>query len=127
MAAAPDTRYVPWSVLRSYQYQPGLAALPPEVRALEGQRVTLDGFLLPLYEFENIREFALVGNHWSCCFGVPPALNGLIKVRLGDAEAGLANTSDPLRIVGTFRVREEMRDGHVVWIYAIESGSASAL
>jgi hypothetical protein len=126
---SPDTgtRLVAWDLLRSYEYQKGMITLPADIRSLDGQRVTMAGFLLPLYEFENIHEFALVGNHLSCCFGVPPKLNGVVKVRLRASAAGLANTSEPLRVVGTFRAKEAMEYGLLVSIYEIEDGAATTL
>lgn len=127
IVAAEGTTLVPWDVLKSYEYQEGLKGLPPEIRALDGQRVTMAGFLLPLYEFEDIHEFALVGNHWSCCFGQPPSLSGVVSVVLRASEPGLPNTSEPLRIVGTFRAREVKEAGYVLSIYTIDDASASVV
>ncbi len=85
------------------------------------------GFLLPLYEFADIREFHLVGSHWSCCFGVPPGLSGWVSVDLRPGSPGLPNTVDPIVVTGTFHVREQKEAGYVVAIYAMDDATATVL
>jgi hypothetical protein len=123
----PGSTMVRWERLKSYDYQPGLANLPEEIRALDGKTITMAGFLLPLYEFEDIHEFALVGNHWSCCFGQPPTLNGVVTVRLAASEPGLPNTAEPIRVVGTFRVKETKESGYVISIFEMDAKRVSIL
>lgn len=118
---------IAWDTLRRYQYQEGLEGLPDDVRALEGKKVTIAGFLLPLYEFDDIHEFHLVASHWSCCFGVPPGLSGWIAIDLAPGEKGLQNTIEPLKVTGTFKVGEKKEAGYVVAIYAIEDAKATLL
>lgn len=127
IAAAPGTQLLSWDTLGSYVYQEGLEGLPEAVKALDGQRVTVAGFLLPLYEFDDIHEFNLVASHWSCCYGIPPGLNGWIHVQLADGKPGLPNTTEPIRIVGTFRISENKDSGYVISIYAIEDAEAAVL
>ena len=116
-----------WGVLGSFQYVDGLDELPEALAALDGQTATMAGFLLPLYEYEDIKEFHLVASHWSCCFGVPPGLNGWVAIRLAPGQPGLPNTTDPVKVTGTFRVREEKEAGYVVAIYAIDDARATIL
>lgn len=117
----------PWEVLGSFEYVDGLDELPEAVAALDGRTATMAGFLLPLYEYEDIKEFHLVASHWSCCFGVPAGLNGWVAVRLAPGHAGLPNTTDPIKVTGTFHVREEKEAGYVVAIYAIDDARATVL
>jgi hypothetical protein len=123
----PGSTMVRWERLKAYDYQPGLAGMPQDLRALDGKVVTMAGFLLPLYEFEDIHEFALVGNHWSCCFGQPPTLNGVVTVKLPASLPGLPNTAEPIRVVGTFRVKELKESGYVISIFAIDASKVSIL
>lgn len=116
-----------WSTLKTYEYQDGLVGLPDALKALEGKKVTMAGFLLPLYEFDDIREFNLVASHWSCCFGVPPGINGWVQVTLSKQNRALENSTEPLQVTGTFRVREVKESGYVVAIYAIENAKAAVL
>ncbi len=108
-----------WSTLTAYEYQQGLAGLSDAVKALDGRRVSMGGFLMPIYEFDDIHEFSLVPNHQSCCFGIPAGLNGQIYVKI-TGKRGLPNTNEPLRVTGTFRAKEIKEAGYVLAIYAIE-------
>jgi hypothetical protein len=129
MDLAPEdgSTVLAWSALKAYEYEKGLRGLPDGIRALDGRRVTMAGFLLPLYEFHDIREFNLVSSHWSCCFGVPPGINGWVMVSLPPEHPGLRNTTEPIAVTGTFRVRERTEAGWVVAIYAIEDARARVL
>jgi hypothetical protein len=118
----PDVTTLDWSLLLSYDPRPGLEGLPDAIKALDGQHVALNGFLLPNYEYDDIRDFSLVANHMSCCFGLPAGVNGQVHVRLKGR--GLPLTSEPLRVDGVFRVREEKEEGYVLWIYAIDDAEA---
>src|SRR5688500_9686524 len=48
---APGTVGVEWEALGAYSYtsERGLSDLPPDLKALDGKRVTLIGFAMPLY------------------------------------------------------------------------------
>jgi len=121
------SRVVEWRTLKAYEYQERLAGLPEEIRALDGVKVTMAGFLLPLYEFDDIKEFNLVASHWSCCFGVPPGLSGWVHVKLAPGERGLSNTTEPLVVTGTMRVAEHREAGYVVSIYSLENAQARVI
>ena len=127
LAPEDGTQAVTWATLRGYEYQEDLQGVPESIRALDGQRVTMAGFLLPLYEFDDIKEFNLVASHWSCCFGVPPGINGWVYVHLAKGQKGLKNSTDPLKIVGTFHVREHKEAGYVVSIYTIDDAEATVI
>ncbi len=115
----PGCTPLTWERLREYAYQPGLEGLPESLRALDGQRVVMIGFLMPVFEWDDIREFHLVGNHWSCCYGVPPGLDSAVHVRLAPEQEGLPSTLKPIRVVGTLRIGEQKESGIVYAIYSI--------
>jgi len=127
IAAAPGSELLSWDTLAAYTYQEGLEGLPDAIRALEGKKVTIAGFLLPLYEFDDIHEFNLVASHWSCCYGIPPGLNGWIHIQLADDQPGLPNTTEPIRVVGTFHAAERKDSGYIISIFAIEGAEAAIL
>lgn len=94
-----DGKYlrVPMSALSSFRYDPkphpqGAAALgipapstdiPPELLALDGRAATVVGFMVPLQVDERgVSEFVLSQNRSFCCYGVTPALNEMILVRM---------------------------------------------
>jgi len=120
---APGTDGLDWAVLTAYDYKPGLLDLPDAVKALDGKRVTMRGFLLPLYEFDDIHEFVLVANHMSCCFGMPSGISGQVQVKTSPDAKGLPNTSEPLRVEGTFRVIETKEQGYILSIFRIDDAA----
>lgn len=124
---ADGSEVVEWSTLKAYEYQEGLAGMPESLRALDGRKVTMAGFLLPLYEFDDIKEFNLVASHWSCCFGVPPGLSGWVHVKLAPGQAGLRNSTEPLLVTGTLSVKEHLEAGYVVSIYSLLDAKASVI
>jgi hypothetical protein len=124
--AAPGTVFVNWKDLK-YEYEEGLANLPEPVRAIEGKTITIVGFMMPIYEWEDIHEFSLVASHWSCCFGVPPTLSGVVNVTLAEGQSGLMTTFEPLKVVGTFHAREVEEAGYLVSIYEIRDARVEVL
>ncbi len=127
LASDDGSEVVEWSTLKAYEYQEDLAGMPASLKALDGRKVTMAGFLLPLYEFDDIREFNLVASHWSCCFGVPPGLSGWVHVKLARGHKGLRNSTEPLRVTGTLRVKEHMEAGYVVSIYSLTDAQATVI
>jgi hypothetical protein len=113
-----------FDVLTSYDYVKGMANLPDAIKALDGKTVTMRGFLLPLYEFDDIHEFVLVANHMSCCFGIPSGMNGQVYVKLAGAGRGLPNTNEPIEVRGTFHAREREVEGYVLSIYEVVDATA---
>ncbi|MFM8387434.1 MAG: DUF3299 domain-containing protein [Planctomycetia bacterium] len=128
-SAAPGTRYLSWEVLRSFEYSAavGLGGIPDALKAVDGQRVTMVGFLMPSFEWEDIKQFALVGSYWSCCFGMPAGLNGTVNVTLARGRPGLERSLEPLQVVGTFRAAEVREAGWLIAIYSIADAEVSPL
>lgn len=97
--------------------------LPQAVRELDGKRVALAGFMMALYALRDIREFALVGSHTKCCFGIPPGVGDQVVVHIARGDDGMDLTLAPLRVEGTFRVRPQhlYRDGSgpLIWLYEV--------
>ena len=114
---------VDWATLTAYEYQAELKGLPDPVKALEGKTVTMRGFLMPLYEFDDIHEFVLVPNHMSCCFGMPAGINGQVQVKLSSAR-GLPNTNEPLEVKGTFHAVETKEQGYLLSIWRLDVATA---
>jgi hypothetical protein len=129
MPKAPKAKDLPpgyvevdWETLAAYDYKPHLADLPEAIRALDGKRVVLRGFLMPLLEWDDIHEFCVVQTHASCCFGVPAGLSGMVYAKI-DSERGLPNTNEPIEVSGTFRVGEKSEEGYVLAIFSIEKAT----
>lgn len=106
LEADAGERHLDWTTLAAADAATSIESLSPSLRSLDGARVLVAGFLMPLYAMHDIREFALVGSHYTCCFGTPPGLGGQILVTLRSGETGLEPTVKPLRVRGRLRIRE---------------------
>jgi hypothetical protein len=120
-APSPATR-VEWPTLTAYSWTKGLVGLPPAIRDLDGERVQLEGYLFPLYEFENIREFFLLSSDPHAGV-VATGVTGTVLVRLiGDKGVDLA--ARHVQVVGTFHARETFEQGYLAAPYLIDTARA---
>ncbi|MFK7739788.1 MAG: DUF3299 domain-containing protein [Planctomycetota bacterium] len=111
-------RVLPFSRLASWDYQEGLVGAPQDVRDLDGSKVLMLGFMLPIAEVEGMREFLLVESLWSCCYGTPPNVNGLVRCVMPERRT-TDYLFDPLKLVGTLRVKETVLDGYCVDVFQL--------
>jgi len=133
---------VPMSALASFRYDPaphppGAAELgipvpasniPPELLALDGRDATVVGFMVPLdVDAQGVREFVLSQNRSFCCYGVTPALNEMILVRMKDGQRAPYANDTPLAVFGELSVREHREGGHVVSLYRMEAAKITDL
>lgn len=110
---------VDWNTLGGFAYVEG-AALPEQVAALQGRPVALFGHIIPLEGMNRTCEFLLVESLWSCCFGVPPAVNQGVLVRYEDP-VGVDYSSAPFLVLGSLEVGELREDGFVTSIYRLRT------
>jgi hypothetical protein len=100
--------------------------MPKKVKDLHGKKVLMSGFMLPIDEVRDIKEFLLVQSLWSCCYGQPPDINGIVRVVMPKGKT-TDYFFDPLKIIGTFKVEATSIDNYCVDIYQIEVESLEAL
>jgi len=95
--------------------------IPANVRALDGQRVCVGGYMLAL-KMENglVREFLLIRNPMTCCYGTPPAMNEWVVVRM-KSEPILTTMDDvPLTLYGTLHVGAVYDDKAFSGLYELD-------
>ena len=112
-------KVVTFDEIAAWPYEDGLKGMPKDLKKLDGKKVMMVGFMLPIDEVENIKEFLLVQSLWSCCYGQPPDINGIVRVVM----PGKKRTDyffDPLKIIGKFKVEATVLDGYCVDIYQLE-------
>lgn len=83
--------------------QPGSDRPPSVVAALDGQRVRIGGYVVPLdFEATTVKEFLLVPFVGACIHVPPPPANQIVYVK---AEKGfeVASTFDPVWVTGTIK------------------------
>ncbi|MEE9125523.1 MAG: DUF3299 domain-containing protein, partial [Planctomycetota bacterium] len=119
-------RILPFEEISSWPYQDGLQGMPKRIHKLNGKHVLMTGFMLPIDEVENIKEFLLVQSLWGCCYGSPPDINGVVRVVMkGDKR--LEYEFEPIKIVGTFKVGPTIEDGFCVDIFQMDADSVEVI
>ena len=94
--------------------------VPREIRSLSNQKVALEGFMVPtVVDEENlVKEFLLMPDQLSCCFGQAPEANGWVVVR---SEKGVDVAMDRvIRVLGTLTVQERWDEEFFVGLYHVE-------
>jgi len=119
-------KILPFDELTSWPYEDGLKGMPKRIKDLSGKKVLMTGFMLPIDEVQNIKEFLLVESLWSCCYGQPPDIHGIVRVVMPKKKT-TDYFFDPLKIIGTFKVESTVMDGYCVDIYQLHVESLEAI
>ena len=85
--------------------QPGAGEPPAVVEALDGQRVRIGGYVVPLdFDATKVREFLLVPFVGACIHVPPPPANQLVYVK---SEAGfeVKGSFDPVWVTGRMQTK----------------------
>lgn len=133
-SAGRDVLVLGFDVLASFPYEmpelpaPGAAKnevagkqpIPAAVRAFSGRLAAVTGFMLPLaLKDGRAKQFVLVRNQASCCYGVTPNLNEYVLVTM--TGEGIRPEMDvPVTVVGRLKVGETYEDGLLVGIYQLD-------
>jgi hypothetical protein len=97
------------------------AMIPDRIRAADGKRVSVDGFMIPLeYNGKKVSKFILAMNQNTCCFGGNPQIHEFIIVSM--AGAGANDEMDiPLRVKGVLHVAVNRNQGKLSGIYQMDA------
>lgn len=92
--------------------------IPKAIRNFDGRTVAVTGYMMPLQLEEGLaRQFVLVRNLASCCYGVAPNLNEYVLVTMGKGVRPVMDV--PITVIGTLKVGETYEDGFLVGIYQL--------
>lgn len=117
-ASLPPPLKVKFNLLGGWKYEEGKTPIPEKVRALDGKRVEIIGFMMPLSEPQNLTRFIVVQSLWSCCFGQTPAVNHVVAVTMAPGKV-VAFYPEPVRVSGVFSVGETREEGYLVSVYRL--------
>jgi hypothetical protein len=92
--------------------------IPADVVRLNGSRIRLRGFMIPMDQAENITQFALVPSLFSCCFGQPPQIQHTIVANCPKGKA-VGYVPDEIVVEGNLHVEEKKDDGYIVSIFEV--------
>jgi hypothetical protein len=89
----------------------GHPVFPPGMRALDGERVRIQGFMSPYDSLQDMRRFMLFPFPTGCNFCAPPAVNQVVMVRQKEGQRRYGFVDAPILITGTLRLwREDSED-----------------
>ena len=92
--------------------------IPKNVKALDGRKVAITGFMMPLDEVEGgTRKFILMRNQITCCFGGANRVNEYIMVTMNGTKPAPFVANVPLSVRGTLMVGPDFEDGVLNGIY----------
>jgi len=127
--AKPDpndgkTLMIPFAKL-SFRYWPqikgGRDPFPAEVRKLDGRKVIIEGFMVPVdFDKGKIQTFLLTRSMIGCCYADSPGITDIIKVQRADGKP--AQFTQMARVTGTLEVGEEKdSEGYIESVYRIKA------
>ncbi len=101
--------------------------LPPEVLALDGRKVSVTGFMMPIdFEDGRVRSFLLMKNQLLCCFGIAPRLNDFVAVQVGEGRGVPAVQDVPITVKGILQVGEVSENGAALAVYTMIADDVKA-
>jgi len=99
--------------------------IPEKLRKLDGQRVRMSGFMLPVkVEGGLATEFLIVRNPLVCCYGMMPAPNEWVCVKAPGKGVPM-QMDTPLQFTGTLHVGEIYENDFFVGVYRLEAEMVS--
>lgn len=94
--------------------------IPAEVRALEGKRVAVQGYMVPVkMEGGFVKEFLVLRSAMMCCYGLVPKANEWVYVRL-KGKGTVTMMDVPLSFYGTLHVGAVVEDKMFAGLYQID-------
>ena len=97
--------------------------VPKHLREKSGRTVAVEGFMLPTVVDENnmVKEFLLLPDQMSCCFGKSPEANGWVVVSSSDGVEVLMDQI--IRVNGNLTVEERWDEEYFVGLYHLDCES----
>lgn len=120
MAGKPISGEIDFATLSGFEYEEGMT-LPRDVRRLDGDKVTLSGFMEPEFEGEEDVAFFMLIDDACGCEGMPK-LNEIVFCAMPDGET-TEILSGMVTVEGTLWVGEQVEDGEVVALYTFDVDS----
>jgi hypothetical protein len=97
------------------------AQIPAAIKTLNGQKVVVMGFMLPVKMGNNdelTTEFLLLKSQLLCCYGVAPQANEWVLVEMPKGVKPLMDV--PISFRGTLHVGAMFENGYLTGIYSLD-------
>lgn len=82
--------------------------LPKWLKALDGKRIRVRGFMYPPFQDTDIRGFVLARDNQICCFGRTPKEYDLVDIFLRKGVTTHYIQNRPFDVVGVFHIKSEI-------------------
>ncbi|GDY09856.1 hypothetical protein LBMAG52_33420 [Planctomycetia bacterium] len=82
--------------------------LPKWLKALDGKRIRVRGFMYPPFQDTDIRGFVLARDNQICCFGRTPKEYDLVDIFLRKGATTHYIQNRPFDVVGVFHIKSEI-------------------
>jgi hypothetical protein len=103
--AADDPVPIDWRTLAALDLESGKA--PPALAALDGKRVVIAAFIVPLEDdMQRAGEFLLVPYFGACVHTPPPPPNQMVYVKMRDRKTIKIGWWDPVHFVGILHLKQ---------------------
>jgi len=98
------------------------AQIPEALKKLDGRRVQISGFMLPVkFDGTKVSQFLLMRDQMMCCYGVVPQINDWVVVQMVKPVQFTPDT--PVSFRGKFRVGAMQENGFLTGIYVLDEGA----
>jgi len=94
--------------------------IPASIKALDGKKVMIKGFLVPIKDVEGLStEFLIVRDQPTCCYSGMTAITEFVSVKVQGK--GVATILDqPVTVQGTLHVGAVLESGYVLGVYTMD-------
>ncbi|MDA1165646.1 MAG: hypothetical protein O3B13_21325 [Planctomycetota bacterium] len=106
---------------KGFAVHDGRQAYHPDVKALEGQKIFLKGYMYPDGRMDGIRQFILCKDSGECCFGGKPELTDMIFIDIPEGVPSATYFDGMVAIAGKFVLGDLRRAGELRPAYKIEA------
>lgn len=92
---------------------------PEWLKALDGKRIRIRGFMYPTFEATGLRGFTLARDNGICCFVRQPMIYDIIGVDLAEGTTTSYIDNKPFDVEGVFQIVPEADDTELFQLYRI--------
>jgi hypothetical protein len=92
----------------------------PEVKALDGQKVFIKGYMYPTNETRGLKSFLLVKDNAQCCFGGNPKINDMIMVTMKSGPGVDYHQGMLMSVAGVFHCQKSTGPAGLTPVYSID-------
>lgn len=105
LSSGADATLVNWQTLQTLDFKVPKAQQKAAALKLEGKRVSIPGFMVPLEDDLNeVKEFLLVPYAGACIHVPPPPPNQIVYVKMNTKTKVHVTFTDPILVTGVLQI-----------------------